>query len=295
LFDVSTRTVQSRFLLRPSLLINEIVAGILARVQHLYGMSICAFVCLSNHYHLLLRVDNAKQLSEFMTTSILTSPGRWAAASAGQDKFWPGASGRSSSARKKAPRSAPQVPPRPWREGGTAARLREWPGLHAVRAILDDEPIEGYWFDRTQEYHARRLGEDFDRLAFATRETVVLSPLPCWEHLSPAAQRERIAEVVREIETEAQEERQKAGKFPMGATAIRRQNPHAARRNRRNRPRRSSTHSAGKLGRHSVTPTAGSWPAFREAAQRLKEGDRTALFPDGCFPPALPVVRRRLM
>jgi REP element-mobilizing transposase RayT len=30
--------------------------------------------------------------------------------------------------------------------------------------------------------------------------------------------------------------------------------------------------------------------AFREAAEQLRAGDRSALFPDGCFPPALPFV-----
>ena len=31
--------------------------------------------------------------------------------------------------------------------------------------------------------------------------------------------------------------------------------------------------------------------AFREAAAKLKAGDRTAVFPPGCFPPRLPFVR----
>ena len=30
--------------------------------------------------------------------------------------------------------------------------------------------------------------------------------------------------------------------------------------------------------------------AFREAAERLKAGDRLARFPTGCFPPGLPFV-----
>ena len=32
---------------------------------------------------------------------------------------------------------------------------------------------------------------------------MILSPLPCWEHLSPEDQKEKIAELVREIEEEA--------------------------------------------------------------------------------------------
>src|SRR5436305_7039539 len=38
-------------------------------------------------------------------------------------------------------------------------------------------------FERTNEYAARNRGEAFDRLQYATLETLHLSPLPCWKHL----------------------------------------------------------------------------------------------------------------
>jgi hypothetical protein len=61
---------------------------------------------------------------------------------------------------------------------GLVGRPQDWPGVHAVRALVADEAVEGYWFSRTQEYAARRRGEDFNRLQYATRETVTLTPLP---------------------------------------------------------------------------------------------------------------------
>jgi hypothetical protein len=109
---------------------------------------------------------------------------------------------------------------------GLVGRVRDWPGVHAVRALLQDEPLEGLWFDRTQEYGARRRGEEFARDRFATRETVVLSPLPCWEHLSPEERKEKIAELVLEIETEAAEQREKTGKEPLGRVGVLKQHPH---------------------------------------------------------------------
>lgn len=62
---------------------------------------------------------------------------------------------------------------------GLVERPRDWPGVHAVRALIEDEVVEGYWFSRTLEYAARQRGKDFDRLRYATRETVTLAPLPC--------------------------------------------------------------------------------------------------------------------
>jgi hypothetical protein len=37
------------------------------------------------------------------------------------------------------------------------------PVAHAWRPLLTGEPVTGIWFDRTQEYAARRRGEDFKR------------------------------------------------------------------------------------------------------------------------------------
>ncbi len=67
LFEIKTRTVQGRFLLRPSKELNSIILGVLGRAQRLYAIEIHAFVVLSNHYHMLVSVDTAQQLSAFMT------------------------------------------------------------------------------------------------------------------------------------------------------------------------------------------------------------------------------------
>ncbi|MEE8367729.1 MAG: hypothetical protein V3S30_05385 [Thermoanaerobaculia bacterium] len=50
LFEVTTRTVQGRFLLKPSKELNTIILGVLGRVQQLYPVEIHAFTFLSNHY-----------------------------------------------------------------------------------------------------------------------------------------------------------------------------------------------------------------------------------------------------
>jgi hypothetical protein len=78
-------------------------------------------------------------------------------------------------------------------------RVLDWPGVHAARSILENVPLKGYWFDRTQEYAARNRGEEYGRLTYATEEAFVLSRLPCWEHLSPEEYWKRVAELVEEI------------------------------------------------------------------------------------------------
>ncbi|HKI03298.1 MAG TPA: hypothetical protein VKK31_15070, partial [Thermoanaerobaculia bacterium] len=66
LVEVTCRTVHSRFLLRPGLALNDIVVGVLARAQRKYPIRCYFFVFASNHFHLLLDVDDARQLSNFM-------------------------------------------------------------------------------------------------------------------------------------------------------------------------------------------------------------------------------------
>ena len=64
--EVTCRTIQGRRLLRPSQQINDIILGVLGRAQRRYPIEIIAFSLLSSHYHMLLRVDTAKQLADFM-------------------------------------------------------------------------------------------------------------------------------------------------------------------------------------------------------------------------------------
>ncbi|HEX3127289.1 MAG TPA: hypothetical protein VH394_08165 [Thermoanaerobaculia bacterium] len=104
-------------------------------------------------------------------------------------------------------------------------RVLDWPGVHAARSILEDVPLKGYWFDRTQEYAARNRGEEFGRLTYATEETFVLSRLPCWEHLSPEAYQKRVAELVEEIELDARVARMERGLPVLGVGAVLRQGP----------------------------------------------------------------------
>jgi hypothetical protein len=159
-----------------------------------------------------------------------------------------------------------------------------------VREILAGEPIQGTWFNRTQEYAARNRGEDFGRMKYATAETFELSPLPCWAHLSPEAYRQRVAGLVEKIESEAAAELARSGRMPLGVDGVLRQSPEA-------RPIRSKKspaplyHAATRAVRKSLLgsllPVCGCLPrSFRT----LESRGPMARFPLGSFPPSLPFV-----
>jgi REP element-mobilizing transposase RayT len=291
LVEVTCRTIHGRLLLLPSQQLDEIVVGILARAQRTFQVRCCGYCFLANHYHLLLDVDSARQLSKFMgyvNSNLAREVGRLAD---WREKFW----SRRYQAILVSAEDAAQVGRLRYilshgPKEGLVERPGDWPGVHVARAFAEGRAVVGYWFDRTQEYAARRRRQTFDRLRFATLETLTLSPLPCWKGLSETAWRRRAAALVAEIESELAAQRAKTGKQPLGVPAILSQHPH-------DRPLRSKkspapfVHAASRHVRRELYE-AYRWfvAAYRDAAEKLRAGDATARFPAGSFPPALPFV-----
>ena len=63
LVDVTCRTIQSRYLLRPDPVLADILLGVLGQAQRLHPVEISAFFVASNHYHLLIWVPDAKRMA----------------------------------------------------------------------------------------------------------------------------------------------------------------------------------------------------------------------------------------
>lgn len=293
LVEVTTRTFQARYLLRPSRTTNEIIVGVVGRAQRMYGMEICAFVFMSNHYHMLLVPEDARQLAKFMeyvNGQIAREINR---ATAWKAKVW---------ARRFDPilvSDEPEVQRARFRyllshgvKEGLADHPARWIGASSVDAWLHGSPIVGYWFDRTRETRARRRGKVFDRLAFATRETVRLSPLPCWraEGVDEAEIRREIVEMVDYLVELGRLERKLAGKGAasprslLGLPADHRPESPA-------RSPRPPVHCRSKTARRRLRDARSAFlERYRQAAKALRGGDRQARFPEGSFPPALPFV-----
>jgi transposase IS200 family protein len=291
LVEVTCRTIHSRFLLRPGQELDEIIVGVLGRAQSRYKMRICGYMFASSHYHLLLDVDDTRQLSRFMCyvgSNIARKAGRlyrW------PEKFW--------SKRYRAivvsGEEGAQIERLKYLlsngcKEGLVARPQDWPGVHVAKALLQGEDPKGYWFDRTKEYAARNRGEKFDRLKYASVETVHLSPLPCWKHLSSEVWRGRALNLIHEIVEETAAQRARAGSQPAGAAAILGRHPHDRPKN----PKRSPAplfHALSAGVRRELWEAYRLFvAAFRQAAKKLRAGDRNAVFPRGSFPPALPYV-----
>lgn len=288
--EVTTRTIQGRFLLRPSPELNTIILGILGRAQRLYQVPIHDFVFMSNHYHLLLSATSALQLSRFMgyfngnlAKEILRRTD-WS------DKVW--------SPRYQAVlvtnEDAAQIGRRRYifahgAKENLVASPTDWPGVSSLAAHLGQMELTGTWFDRTKEFAARKRGIELSFKERTQTESVVLTPLPCWQDLSSETRKALIGELVQDIENETAQRRAETGKSPLGVRSVLRQRP-TDRPSHSKRSPAPFAHCASKRARTLLREAYGWFlAAYLDAKEKLRETG-IATFPEGAFPPPAPFV-----
>jgi REP element-mobilizing transposase RayT len=288
---VTCRTIQGRYLFRPGPQLNDLFLGILGRAQKRYQLPLCAACVMSSHFHLLLVVENAQQLARFMRD--LKSK---LAREVNRLTGWRGTVfHRRYDSAVVTDEEGAQVERLLYIlshgvKEGLVEQPQDWPGAHCVNALLDGEPMTGHWFNRSREYAARNQRQDFDRLRYATEETVEFSPIPCWAHLPPEIYRARVQALVDSVVAEAALERSRTGRPVEGVGAIVSRDPQY-RPAKLARSPAPLVHAATRAARKAFYKMY-SWfvAAFRSAAEKLKQGDREASFPIGSFPPGLPFV-----
>ena len=269
---MTCRTIHGRFLLRPSRRLNEIIAGVLGRALSMYPVSLHGYVFLSNHYHMLLSVPDARTLAIFMNYfngNVAREAGRLAD---WNERFW--------SRRYQAIPVSDEPEAQMGRleyilahgvKEGLVDHPLEWPGLHCAEALLTGQALRGVWVDRTKGCKARRAGKAIKQEDLESRSEVRLEPLPCWAHLDEADYRRRIEEIIDRITS---------GVEACGEN--------------RNLP--LSHHDKPFRLERSPAPlfhcSSNRWfvAAFREASSRLNRGDPSPGFPVGSFPPSSPFV-----
>ena len=291
--EIGLRCLEARYLLRPSDRLNDLFIGVLARAQRLTSMKIIGPAVLSSHLHLLVWAEDAEQLADFMEYAA----GNWAREigrlHSQRHKFW---ESRYADILVTEEEAAQVARLRYLLEQGCKEGLvsspRHWPGVHLAKAILSGRPMKGIWVNRTAHYNAgRRKGKRPSLIDFEEEETLTLSPLPCWSHLSPEAYRERVRDLVEEIEKETADRHRVNGTRPAGRRAVLRKSPRHKPKRAKKRPA-PLVHAATREAREKVRAAYQEFVRyFRAAAERLRENRPTHGFPEGAFPSPLPFVR----
>ena len=249
-------------------------------------MTVCSFVYLSNHCHLLLQPTDAWQLARFMNyvnANIAREAGRlyqW------REKFW------SRRYRAIVVSDEPEAELKRLRyqlsqgcKEGLVDSPRKWPGPTAARALGKSWTLSGLWFDRTAEFKARMRGENVPKMRFAESLELLLTPIPSWQELPDHCVETRLSKMIRDIEDETQHQLASRDDQAMGATAILEQHPHG-------RPRGSDRSPAPRFHAHRGYVRRSLELAYRrflynyrEAARLLAKG-KEVTFPPGAFQPS---------
>ena len=222
LVEVTARVIGARALLLPApnpRKFNEIVVGVMGRAVEIAPLDLCSCSFLANHFHAHAVVHEQQVLSRFMQhlSGNLSKE-------VGRIRQWRGTlwEGRYNAV------VVSDEPEAQWarlkyvlsqgvKEGLVESPLG-WPGVHAARALVHGEPLEGYWFNRSKEWAARNRGQEFGTYDFATKYLVSLAQLPAFRHLSPEEYQDRVAQLIDEIEEE--NERKWAGNPVAGVKKI---------------------------------------------------------------------------
>lgn len=281
--EITAKTVASRFLLRPSPELNAAILAILGRALSLFPVELHAFAFLSNHWHALVTVADARAAKQFIQhvhSTLATAVNRltgWAGPvmqKAGVVIVSPDAEEARLS----------YVLAQGAKEGLVASAL-EWPGAHCARALVGLEELRGVWRDRT--YAARlstpRRGRQPVPAEVQTTYRIELAPLPSWRHLTVEQRQARARELVAAIDADARERHPR----PLGVSAICAQDPFE-------RPsviKRSPAPLIHTFSAETRAAFGAAYLAFRaeyvEARAMLRARQRARL-PAGCFPPVTP-------
>ena len=289
LVDITCRTIGGLFLLRPSEEVNEIIRGILARYARIHEMKVIFWVCLSNHAHGILHIRDPEQLALFMRDVNREIAKKIGPLQGWHRKLWyrrydaiPIADEEASMIERLTYMLSQSV------KENLCEAVADWPGLHAAHHIATGEPIRGIWRDSTLEGRQKRCGRKLDPSLYLFEETLELTKLPCWAHLSDEDYRGRVAEIVRDIEKKAAEKRELEGRSCLGRDRILQQDPLGAPKSSACSPK-PLFHAVSKKAREAMKEYFKAFfDAYRIASAELRGGKLNTVFPDHAFPPALP-------
>jgi hypothetical protein len=288
-YEVTARTIQGRFLLRPSDDVNELIAGIIGRAQEWFAaVHVHIVVALSNHITWLLSSSKPEQIPLFLgyiNGNISREIGKL--------HDWPG---------KLWERPARPIPivdnatmvkkliyllEQGCKEG-LVESPRDWPGLTCVHALTKGQPVRGTWFDRDAAYKERRTGNDPGPYDFATRYEIKLSRLPCWRNMSDAEYQDAITELVDTIAAETRATYPRDTNPVLGAKAVKAMHPHHRPDEIARSPAPLCHASNGRNRRRYRAKYRAYVAAFYEAARLVAQGVKNVAFPLYSFPPRAP-------
>lgn len=280
IYFVTARVTQGRLLMRPSVMANEVIGGILARACRHFGVKLRGFIFMSNHLHLLVRAQGRvlSQFMQFLLGNIARKVGRlhgWSG------PFWQ----RRFSCEPVLDPEAELGRLRYILSHGVkealVARPSEWPGLSCLKALLaQDESYPFYNWDWRWNRPGLRGLDPWNR-RLVEQEVLVVEPIGAWREYSPQRRAEVVGALVDQIAAQYWRPEVKV----LGAAAVLKQNPHKRVPLERRSHRPLCHVSSVLVWTQWMDLHRAFLAAYFVASKAFRGGQRTVEFPQWAFLP----------
>jgi hypothetical protein len=232
--EITVRTFQGRYLLRPSRRANELIRGVLARALQLSpGISLHLDFVLSTHITLILTASDVVELARFMSHLL-----RNISDEMGRLHNWPGALWERPYVNIACVDEEAQIRRMAYvlaqgTKDGLVRRVMDWPGVHGAGALISTMRARGTWVNRTKAYRMRSKGKKVSNAEVEETLEIRYAQLPAWADLSLADYQKKVRQLIRKVEARSRE----LHHHVLGKDKIVRQDPHARSRSLIRRPK----------------------------------------------------------
>ncbi len=285
-YEVTARTVEGKFLLRPDDRSREVVMGVIGRALSLSpDISVHAFIFLSNHFHILLSSKTGSCISSFLGYLKGNLARRIGQLRQRPGRLWEGRSATIPITDNEALLARLKYLLSNSVKEGLVERPEEWSGASSLPWYLEKELV-GNWIDRKRERRALKLSGNCDPAAYTLQYPINISPLPCWSDLSRPEIGFRTRRVLDSI---AEEWQLKRLYQVMGIEAVLEINPEKGPARPLEKHKPPLCHSSTTWMRAAYASLhRGFVASFREASylMRTQTSREKKGFPFGSFPPA---------
>jgi REP element-mobilizing transposase RayT len=259
----------------PSKKVRNVIGGIIAKYQEIFGVEIYAYVFLTNHYHLIVRAPrgNFDEFAENVNREIAR---RINFLNQRRGKFW---SRRYDDQEIKSEEDLLEaflyVTTNVSRHG-LLEDPAKWPGLHSLRQSLDEQDRIFGFTEYSHPEGPRR-----------TLHTLRISILPQFKGLNKGTRRERISKLVNERIREIKEARSASNERFLSLGKLRTQILGSVPNRVSNRPRPSCYTKFAALRRQHRIEERLRRLQYSEASLRFRMGILKTTFPRYSFRPPL--------
>ena len=266
-YEITSRTLQERFLLRPSEHVRDVTIGIIERGRQLYGVRVHAFNYLSNHYHLMISADTPEQFYGFLSYVNGLVARKVGPINGWRGLFWGGRARIIPILDDVALVARLRYVMSQGVKEGLVASVLDWPGASANPGLLGDMKVRGTWVDQDGLRAARRRRPQTSAKEFTSHPVLELSPIPCWSHLGPEELRARHRQLADEIEEDARVARKDAP--VLGVAAVLATDPHSRPSSPEHRPAPACHTAAEPIRRRYASYYKSHVAEFREQAEKM--------------------------